>query len=246
MKRRVLGQHYLVDSTVIERMIEAAELKPTDSVVEIGTGKGALTEKLAGHCLKLDGYEVDPGNYRATLSRLGGANAHIHLMDGFQRLSPFGVLVSSLPYSRSRDFIEWISRVEYQRGVVLLQEDFVKKVLSKPGARDYRAVAAITQISSEVKEITRVGRNAFDPPPKVNSMIVFIRPRRRLLEGEISNVKKLFSLRRRRVSTALRILGFRTEFKDYGSRRVSSLLPVEVYEICRTRLAETSNIGDLS
>ena len=232
-KRHGLGQHYLVDPEVVERMVSAAGVKKTDSVVEIGTGEGALTRMLAGVCGRLDGYEVDPGNYEKTVARAGGRGVSIHLSDGFLRGEPFDVLVSSLPYSRSLDFVEWISQVEYRRGVVLLQEDFVAKVLSPPGSRDYRGVSAMAQISTKFTRLQGVRREAFSPPPRVNSVMVALTPRLRLSEAEASGIKRLFSLRRREVASALAKLGFGGRGEGYGRRRVYSLSPTEVHEICR-------------
>ncbi|HME19602.1 MAG TPA: rRNA adenine dimethyltransferase family protein [Nitrososphaerales archaeon] len=233
MKRHRLGQHYLTDESVVQRMIAAASVRRTESVVEIGTGEGALTQKLAGLCARLDGYEVDRDNYEKTLAKAGGAGVFVHLADGFSEKPTFDVLVSSLPYSRSQDFVEWISQVQYDRAVVLLQEDFVRKVLSPPGERDYRAVSAIAQISSDIEELGPVRRDAFRPPPRVDSLMVAVRPKVRLSEREISNIKRLFSLRRREVSSALAQLGFPSAVSQYGKRRVYSLSPPEVHEICR-------------
>ena len=234
MKRHSLGQHYLIDPDVIRLMISVAMVKKTESVVEIGTGEGVLTQRLAGSCARLDGYEVDPDNYKKTLGKVRGTEVHIHHADGFSERRKFDVLVSSLPYSRSQDFVEWISQVEYNRGVVLLQEDFVRKILSPPGDRDYRAVSAIAQISSEFRNLARVGRDAFQPPPRVSSALVAVRPKIRLPDEEISSIKKLFSLRRRRVSSALAQFGLRRAGERFGRRRVYSLGPAEVHEICST------------
>ncbi|HYC11238.1 MAG TPA: rRNA adenine N-6-methyltransferase family protein [Nitrososphaerales archaeon] len=234
MKRHSLGQHYLIDPDAIRLMISAAMVKETESVVEIGTGEGVLTQRLAGMCARLDGYEVDPDNYKKTLARSRGTRVRMHRVDAFSERPKFDVLVSSLPYSRSQDFVEWISQVEYNRAVVLLQEDFVRKVLSPPGSRDYRAVSAIAQISSGIRRLARVRRDAFSPPPRVNSVLVDVRPKLRLSEGEISNIKKLFSLRRREVSSALAQFGLQPLADDFGRRRVYSLAPGEVHEICRT------------
>jgi 16S rRNA (adenine1518-N6/adenine1519-N6)-dimethyltransferase len=233
MRRHRLGQHYLTDTDVIQRMISAARVRKTDSVVEIGTGEGALTQKLAGLCARLDGYEVDQDNYEKTLAKVGGAGVFVHLADGFSERPAFDVLVSSLPYSRSQDFIEWISQVKYDRAVVLLQEDFVRKVLSPPGERDYRAVSAIAQISSVIEKLGRVRRDAFRPPPRVSSLLLTVRPKVRLSEGEISSIKRLFSLRRREVSSAMAQFGLPDPGARYGRRRVYSLSPAEVHEICR-------------
>jgi 16S rRNA A1518/A1519 N6-dimethyltransferase RsmA/KsgA/DIM1 with predicted DNA glycosylase/AP lyase activity len=231
MKRHSFGQHYLVDPEVVRMMISTAKLDKCESVLEIGTGKGILTEKLVELCSRLDGYEVDPENYLETLARLGERNAFIHLADVFEERPHFDVLVSSLPYSRSMNFIEWISQAKYNRAVVLLQEDFVRKVLSPPGSRNYRAVSAIAQISSEISVIQRVKRSAFRPPPKVSSVLVTMKPKVRLSRRQVLGIKRLFSLRRKEVASALALLGLTGSHRNFERRRVCSLAPAEVCEI---------------
>jgi 16S rRNA (adenine1518-N6/adenine1519-N6)-dimethyltransferase len=232
MTGRRLGQHYLTDAETVRRIVETAEIQKHERVLEIGTGKGALTKELVSLSPKFEGYEVDMTNLVETLDALGGRAVTIHLGDAFQQRPKFDVLVSSLPYSRSGTFVEWISQVDYDRAVVVLQEDFVEKLLAKPGERDYRGVSAMAQISSDYRVLWRVGRMSFSPPPKVNSVVVSIRPKRRLSPGEISNVKRLFSLRRREVASALMKLGMSGSKEAFGKRRVYSLGPDEVIEIC--------------
>jgi 16S rRNA (adenine1518-N6/adenine1519-N6)-dimethyltransferase len=184
----------------------------------------------------LEGYEVDGENLAATLENLGTAGAVVHLGDAFKEAPHFDVLVSSLPYSRSVTFVEWISQLEYDRALVLLQEDFVNKVLAAPGMREYRAVSAIAQVSSEFRVLKRVNRESFSPPPKVGSFLVRVKPRRRMTAAEISRVKRLFSLRRREVVSAVTELGMVRPKTDFGKRRVYSLTPEEVLEICNQEM----------
>ncbi len=232
MKRRRLGQHYLVDQSVVRMIVGQAAIGPGERVLEIGTGKGVLTEKLAGVSSKLEGYEIDPDNYRETRRRAKGRNVTIHLGDAFLANPKFDVLVSSLPYSESAEFVEWISQIQYDRAIVVLQRDFVEKLQSTPGNREYRAVSAIAQISSEFKMVKAIRRSAFGPPPKVDSVLVSITPKNRMSATQISDVKRLFSLRRRVVSAALAELGFPSPRQEYGTRRVYSLTPDEICEIC--------------
>ncbi len=232
MKRRRLGQHYLVDPSVVSEMVAAARIGQYDRVLEIGTGKGTLTKELAGLGASLEGFEVDPQNYSETLASVGGKGVRLHQADAFREWPGFDILVSSLPYSRSASFVEWLSQIEFRKAVVLLQVDFVNKILAEPGSRDYRAVSTISQISSEVKTLMRVERASFSPPPKVGSMLVSIEPRRRLSKNEVARIKTVFSLRRRKVDSALNKLGINGKGKEYGSRRVYSLVPEEVLEIC--------------
>jgi 16S rRNA (adenine1518-N6/adenine1519-N6)-dimethyltransferase len=200
--------------------------------MEVGTGRGVLTRELARLGAGLEAYEVDRENLAATLEELGTARAVIHLGDAFKEAPRFDVLVSSLPYSRSATFVEWISQLEYDRAVVLLQEDFVNKILAAPGMRNYRAISAIAQVSSEVRVLMRVGRGSFSPPPKVNSLLVSMKPKRRMTGAEISRIKRLFSLRRREIVSAMTKLGMARPKTDYSKRRVYSLTPEEIVEIC--------------
>lgn len=234
MKRRNLGQHYLIDNKIVNTMIEKATIKPSERILEIGTGRGVLTKELVKLGASLEGYEVDKTNLAATLAALGKAKALIHLEDAFKVFPNFDVLVSSLPYSKSASFVEWISQVRYDRAVVLLQDDFVAKIMAMPGTRDYRAISAIGQISSDFRVLGRVGRNSFSPPPKVASLILSVKPKMRMTEAEILMVKRLFSLRRREVVSVGTTLGTNLSAERYGKRRVYSLTPLEVLETCRS------------
>lgn len=233
MRRRRLGQHYLVDQEVIRKIVEAAAIQPHERVLEIGTGLGVLTKELVTAGKSFVGYEIDRRNYEETVESVGG-DVEVHLGDAFDHKPEFDVLVASLPYSRSASFIDWLCQVDYNRAVVLLQEEFVQKIQAKAGMREYRAVSVLAQISSEIKAIGQVGRASFSPPPRVNSWLVAITPKGRVPAKEILEVKRLFSLRRRRVSSALAKLGM-VPRKEYGTRRVYSLVPDEVHLLCSTR-----------
>jgi 16S rRNA (adenine1518-N6/adenine1519-N6)-dimethyltransferase len=187
-------------------MIRLASIGQYDRVLEIGTGKGALTRKLQGLSNHFEAFELDESNYLAT-RELGLDGLVLHRGDGFADSREFDVLVSSLPYSESSNFVEWLSRHRYKRAVVLLQKDFVDKLLAPPGEDRYRAVSVISQISSDVRLKLEVARVAFDPPPKVSSAVVVITPKETLSVDQIRMVKMLFSQRRRKLSAALKRLG---------------------------------------
>lgn len=216
-------------------MVEAAEIGPDERVLEIGTGRGALTKELVSLGRAFEGYEVDRGNIQATLAAVSEARGKVKLADALRERPRFDVLVASLPYSKSAAFVEWLSGMQYRRAVVLLQEDFVKKVQAKPGARDYRGISALAQLSSEIAVVRRVGRGAFSPPPRVSSLIVRFTPRMQPSKAEVSTIKLLFTLRRRRVQSALAELGKAGE--GYGDRRVFSLTPAEVHSLCAPKNA---------
>jgi len=231
LKRRRLGQHYLVDGATVRRIVSIADIKQNERVLEIGTGKGALTRELAELGASLKGYEVDRQNFEETSIAVRGTRAQIVLADAFDQSPDFDVLVSSLPYSESARFVQWLGTIGFGRAVVLLQEDFVRKILAPPGTRDYRGVSALAQLCFEIRVLDKVSRASFSPAPRVNSVIVSFAPRLRVTRAEVSNVIRLFSLRRRRADSALAELGMKWD-GSFGQRRVYSLRPEEVHGLC--------------
>ena len=212
-------------------MVSLAGIRPADRVLEIGTGRGALTKELAGLGASYLGFEIDRANFDETSDLVRGTSASVVLADAFEERPDFDVLVSSLPYSESASFVKWLSGMEFRRAVVVLQEDFVRKLMARPGSRDYRGVSALAQICFDINVLSRVPRAAFAPQPRVGSVIASFSPRRRVGSAEVANVIRLFSLRRRLADSALAELRMKGA-QSFGRRRVNSLSPDEVHLIC--------------
>ena len=208
-RRRSLGQHYLIDPSVIRLMVETSGVREHERLLEIGTGRGVLTRELGGLLSRhFEAFELDEDNYVAT-RELGITGLDLHLGDAFSERPVFDVLVSSLPYSESSNFVEWLSKLRYDRAVVMLQKDFVEKLMAKPGSDRYRAVSVISQLSSEISIVRDVGRESFDPPPRVSSVLVTMRPRAVITPHRIRIIKMLFSQKRKTLTGAMRRLGLR-------------------------------------
>ncbi len=234
-RRKRLGQHYLVDRGVIEEVVRLVPVGRKQRTLEIGTGRGALTSELCRISTNLEAYEIDPDNYETTKQLTKEfPSVELKLADAFEQESRFDVVVSSLPYSESSRFIEWLVTKRYQKAIVILQEDFVKKIMAHPGQRNYRAISVITQCSSRIEIVRRVLRSSFEPPPNVNSVLIVIRPRLKLSRGAIVMIKKLFSVRRRKISGALKILGMRHELKPAEKDlRVYQMDPDRLLEVAK-------------
>lgn len=204
-------------------------------MLEIGTGRGALTGELVRVASRLEGYEIDKETYEALKRELGGTSLILHNEDAFGSSPSFDVLLSSLPYSESSRFVEWLSERKYDRAIVLLQSDFARKITAPPKDSAYRAISVISQASARVEVISRVSRQAFDPPPRVNSVLVVMRWKRTLTEGEVAIIKRIFSQKRRTVRAALKNLGLAEPASapassqyEYLQCRVNSLRPESV------------------
>ena len=232
MKRRSLGQHYLTDRSVISRIIELAAIGGNERVLEIGTGRGILTAELVKVAHSVLAYEIDRENYLATKSSVKTPVLRLRLGDAFKAKPRFDTLVSSLPYSESSTFVEWLSQMKYNRAVVILQEDFARKITAKPGERTYRAVSVIAQASARVSLENSIPRHAFEPWPHVDSRLVVFVQKRRLTRGNVELIKLLFSLRRRTLRVALKKIGYHATMETHlGTRRVNSLTPDQVHDL---------------
>ena len=219
---------------MVRRVVSLANIGPGDRVLEVGTGKGALTKELVGLGASYLGYEVDRANFAETSNLVRGTGARVVLADAFEERHDFDVLVSSLPYSESAAFVRWLSGMGFRRAVVVLQEDFVRKIMAPPGSRDYRGISALSQICFDVRVLGSVPRAAFVPQPRVGSTIASFTPIRRIEKAEAMNVIRLFSLRRRLADSALTELGMKGA-GSFGRRRVNSLRPDEVHLLCVQR-----------
>jgi 16S rRNA (adenine1518-N6/adenine1519-N6)-dimethyltransferase len=223
-----------VSTDAVKRILDIANVQSDERVLEIGTGEGVLTVELARIADEFEAYEIDRENYEITKD-LVGPKVTLRLGDAFLARPKFDVLVSSLPYSESSTFVEWLSMSKYDRAVVVLQEDFAKKITAEPGTREYRAVSVLVQISSNVTVRDKLNREAFDPPPMVTSRIAVFEYKRSLTMEEVTSIKKIFGLRRRELGGVLKTLGLQSSGGYDPSRRVVSFTPEEVYRIIKPK-----------
>ncbi len=242
-RRRRLGQHYLVDGEVVRWIIQEISDGEKQRILEIGTGRGILTYELCQITRNLQAYEIDRANYELTKKVVEGFPwVALKFGDAFSEETEFDVLVSSLPYSESSRFVEWLSLSSFSKAIVILQEDFVSKLMARPGERNYRAISVIAQCSFVMEVVKRIGRSSFEPQPRVNSLLVAIRPAARLDADQIAMIRKLFSVKKRKLGVALKVL--RMSFKGVASdleRRVYEMEPNELMEVARSIIRGASN-----
>lgn len=185
--RKGLGQTFLFDRDALTSIVSAAELDPSDVVVEVGPGLGALTRELAREAGRVLAVEVDPGLMRALADLLAGLDnvelvqADILKFDHVAHLgsSPYKV-VANLPYYITspilRRFLDATSKPSLM--VVLVQREVAERIVSPPG--DMSLLAVSVQFYGCPTIVGNVPASAFYPPPKVDSAIlrieVFDRP----------------------------------------------------------------------
>ncbi len=183
MPRQKLGQHFLIRGAILERIAAAACPAPTDLVVEIGPGRGALTEKLlkrAAHvvAVELDAFLVDHLRQKfANEPRLEIIHADVLSTD----LAQWGSapVAGNLPYYITSPILELTAHSKTPRAVFLIQKEVAERLVAQPGSRDYGFLTVQTALHATVRLLFEVKPAAFHPPPKVDSAVVLIEPHHR-------------------------------------------------------------------
>ena len=183
MARR-FGQHFLARQSVLAKIAEAACPEPVETVIEIGPGRGALTTHLLERAERVIAIEIDPvlvQYLRAEFRhepRLILVEADILKAD----LAQWGpaVVAGNLPYYITSPIIEQTLTLgeQLRRAVFLVQKEVAERLVAQPGSRDYGYLSVQTQASSEPELLFTVPAAAFRPPPKVDSAVVRLSPRR--------------------------------------------------------------------
>ncbi len=239
-KRRLLGQHMLIDNDILHTILDYAELDRNEVVFEIGTGNGNLTAELCKRAKRVISCEVDKELNKKAQNILGKySNLLLVNGDGFKTDHGFDVFVSNLPYSKSRIAVEWLAEREFDRAIVMVQKEFAAKLLANNG-NNYRAVSALAQYCFDIELLMQVGKNSFNPKPKVDSVLLKMIKRRKVGKDVIRELKLLFSFRGRKVRSAARKLGISESLNDKRVERLSPEEAVRLAEIiAQERLLQT-------
>lgn len=208
-----LGQHFMIDEKVLKQVVDSAQLKPGDKVLEIGPGKGALTELLLQKC-SVTAIEKDSELFKEIKEKfpdLDVINADVLKTDWPQ----FDKCVSNLPYLISKKFLLKLLQHEFELSVIVVQREFAEKLVAKPGSKEYGVVSVCAQSCCDLELLDRIPKNAFKPQPKVESQIVRLKQKEVLNKGFLDFVTLQFQKRNKKVGEK-RVRDFSPEeFKEW-------------------------------
>ena len=190
-RRPPLGQHFLVDATTIERIVEALGVGAGDLVLEIGPGRGALTAALARRGVRVAAIEIDArlverlgAQFDRALVRVLQADVLTHdlqrVAELFDDVSSGGlVVVSNLPYAVSKPIAQKLvaERGRIARAVLMFQREVAERVRAAPGSRAYGPLAVLCGQAYTIERLFDVPPRAFRPPPAVASSVTRWIPR---------------------------------------------------------------------
>ena len=210
------GQNFLVDAHALSAIIDAADLAPDDTVLEVGPGLGTLTRALAARAGRVLALEADRRLAPLLEHTLAGLdNVEVRHADAlafdFSELPAASLLVSNLPYNvGTAVLIRALEAGVFARMVVLVQREVAERLAAAPGAAAFGSLSLFAQHHARTRVVRHVGPGSFDPPPKVTSSVVRldIDPGARPEPALFAFVRLGFAHRRKTLVKGLELAGF--------------------------------------
>jgi len=185
--KKALGQHFLIDKNIINKIIKNARLREDDLIIEIGAGHGELTlplseqvrhvfaiEKDAGLCYKLKKSIKDKKIKNITVIKGDILKLDLKEIGDFSEKKP--VVMGNIPYNISSLILKKLidNKELLSKAVLMFQLEYAKRLTASPGTKEYGALTLLISYHATVKELFQVSRNVFYPKPSVDSMVVEI------------------------------------------------------------------------
>lgn len=239
--RKRFGQHFLTDGAVLDAIVDAIDPQPGDALVEIGPGLGALTDPLVARCGRLSVIELDRDlagrlRRRPELEVIEADVLQVDLEALAQRHDRKLRIVGNLPYNISTPILfHLLGAVDHVLDQhFMLQKEVVERMAAAPGSKDYGRLSVMLQWRYEIESVLDVPPQAFDPPPRVDSAVVRMRPLAPAPQVDAALLEELvrvaFSQRRKVLRNTLgRWLAERDFSGSFELQRRAEEVPVAAY-----------------
>ncbi|MDN5310282.1 MAG: rRNA (adenine1518-N6/adenine1519-N6)-dimethyltransferase [Methanolobus sp.] len=244
-------QHFLVDERILDRIVEAADIQPHETILEIGAGIGNLTERLMKHAEKVIAIERDPALVDVLLDRFGDDD-RLEIIPGDVlevEFPAFDKVVSNLPYSISSEITFKLFRHDFRLGILMYQYEFAQRMVAHANSEDYSRLSVNTHYFADASIIMKIPRGAFSPPPEVLSAVVRLEPRPAPFEVAdreyfLHFVTAVFGQRRKKIRNSIlrnkQVLD--TDIRDFVSELPQEMLDKRPENLEPEELARLANI----
>ena len=247
--KKSLGQNFLNDENVIDKIVKSAEIDKDTLLLEIGPGAGALSKKtipLAGHAIL---YEIDTrlkdilneelknnNNYEIIFNDVLNQN----IVNDINRFNYKKIyVVANLPYYITTPIItKVIEEIEPDKIVIMIQDEVADRLSAVPGSKEYGMISVYLGSRYDVKKLFKVSRNCFKPAPNVDSAVISLNKHDKYVINDKIKfdkfIKDAFQYKRKNLKNNL---------SDYDLVKIQELLGKHNYENVMAAVAATIFIG---
>ena len=182
--KKTLGQNFLKDDNIVNKIVNATEYKKNNLVIEIGPGAGALTKKLLPRVDRAVLYEIDTRLEKILNKELSEYNNYDIIFDDFLNrnvnddISNYNFdnlyIVANLPYYITTPIISKIieDKIPAREIIIMIQKEVADRLCASVGTKEYGQLTVFLNYFYDIKKVTNVSKNSFVPKPKVDSAVI--------------------------------------------------------------------------
>lgn len=218
--KKKFGQNFLYDHNILEKIVNKSEIKEDEHILEIGTGRGALTKELDKASKHIISYEIDKDLFAENQTTLAPFLKNTKLIEGDFLKAKIPVLpdnkkykvIANIPYYITTPIIERIIENKHQisHSIMMVQMELANRLIAKAGSKDFSSFTIFCNYYFETKKLFKVSRHCFRPVPNVESAIIQLTTREKPLV-EVKDEKLFFDIihaafwgRRKTIHTAIK------------------------------------------
>lgn len=215
--KKSLGQNFLIDSEVINKIVDEVSACNNDLIIEIGPGRGALTSKLKKKGCNVIAYELDT-DLSNILSKLEDDKLHViykdflnsNIKDDIKDIKYNNLyLVGNLPYYITTPIIEHVIKenINFTKFTIMIQKEVADRFMAHAKTKDYGYITLVLKYYFEIKKVCDVSKYAFNPVPKVESSVISFTPRKNKVDVKADSyfkfLKNAFRMKRKNLRNNL-------------------------------------------
>ncbi|MEZ5333736.1 MAG: 16S rRNA (adenine(1518)-N(6)/adenine(1519)-N(6))-dimethyltransferase RsmA [Methanolobus sp.] len=245
-------QHFLIDERILDRIVDAANIQPHETILEIGAGIGNLTERLMAKAKHVVAIERDPELVEVLIDRFGDSDKLTLIHGDVLEVDfpAFDKVVSNLPYSISSEITFKLFRYDFKLAILMYQYEFAQRLVAHANSKDYSRLSVNAHYFADTSLIMKIPKGAFSPPPEVLSAVVEIRPRPadfEVLDEKyyLDFVTAVFGQRRKKIRNSIirnkQLLGI-DDIKEFVNELPQDLLDKRPENLTPEQFAELANM----
>ncbi len=240
MPKKRFGQNFLIDPNTARKIVEESGALPGETILEIGAGKGMLTEALLEKGTSVVAFEIDRDLFDMLKDRFKGRDVKFFFQDflKFNGTLKLNRCVSNIPYNISTPVLKKLFNMRVPFITVMVQREYAQRLLAKPRTKAYGSLTTFVKLRYEVKKVLDVEKGSFSPVPSVDSSVLnMIRTQQWMSLTKDDNlldeiIRKAFSHKRKMI---------RNNLKEFDGLEIM----LEKLKISKNARAEELSIGQL-
>lgn len=253
--KKSLGQNFLVDNNIINKIIDEVSVTKNDLVIEIGPGRGALTSKIKEKGCNLIAYELDQ-DLKSILSNLEDEKLKViyndflkvDIKEDIRDINYNNLyIVGNLPYYITTPIIEHIidCELDFKKLTIMVQKEVAQRFTALPKSKDYGYITVVLNYYFKIEKVVDVSRYAFSPVPKVDSTVISLIPRENKPELDTKSyfnfLKSAFKQKRKTLKNNLdsykwqeveNYLEKNSISKNVRAEELDETTLIDIYKIC--------------